>query len=124
MKAKTLAAAVFGLAIAAPLSALEGVIVEDHSGEPLVSARVRVRATSGEVVADRDTDRAGRFATPPLDPGLYRVEAAKPNYLPAWLEVTVPAKAVQLRLARLGVISGRASSTRPGARSSRPSSSR
>ncbi len=86
---------------------LEGLILEDHTGARLASARVRIRAAGGEVVADRDTDSAGRFETPPLDAGLYRVEVSKRNYLGARLLVTLPADPVRIRLARLGVISGR-----------------
>jgi len=87
---------------------LAGTVVEDHSGSELVSARVRVRAASGEVVADRDSDSSGRFETPELPPGSYRIEISKRNYLGAWLRVEHPGPPVEARLSRLGVIAGRA----------------
>lgn len=98
---------VLAVAVASASPAFEGVVLADHTGEALISARVRVRAPDGAVVADRDTDRSGRFSTPPLAPGAYRVEASKPGYLPAQVEITLPSQAVNIRLAKLGVISGR-----------------
>lgn len=95
------------IAVASAAPAFDGVILADHTGEPLVSARIRVRAPSGEIVADRDSDRSGRFSTPALKPGSYRIEASKPGYLPTQMEVTLPSQAVRIRLAKLGVISGR-----------------
>lgn len=82
-------------------------VLEDHSGAAAVSARVRVRAASGEVVADRDADRTGRFSTPPLAPGRYRLEVSKTNHLPAQVGIAHPAEKVAVRLTRLGVVSGR-----------------
>ena len=98
----------FLLATPAAADPLIGAVVEDHSGSALVSARVRIRAASGEVVADRDSDRSGRFETPDLPPGAYRVEISKRNYLGAWLRVQHPSPPVKARLARLGVLAGRA----------------
>ena len=86
---------------------IRGRIVQDHSGDAAVSARVRIRAPSGEIVADRDADTAGRFETPPLAEGPYRIEVSKPGYLPASLETVHPGPPIAIRLTRLGVIAGR-----------------
>lgn len=106
-------AALLLLLTAIPVDAqpLSGIVVENHSEAALVSARVRIRAASGEIVADRDSDRSGRFETPDLPPGPYRVEISKRNYLGAWLRIQHPGSPVEARLVRLGVLAGRAVDT-------------
>lgn len=101
----------FLAAIPAAGQPLTGRIVEDQSGSALISARVRIRAPSGEIVADRDSDRSGRFETPDLPPGPYRVEISKRNYLGAWLRIEHPGSPLEPRLVRLGVLAGRAVDT-------------
>jgi len=87
--------------------AFDGLVVEDHTGVALASARIQVRTPDGRLVSDRDSDRSGRFATQPLEPGRYRLEISKPNYLPARFDVRAGDETVQIRLVRLGVVTGR-----------------
>lgn len=93
-------------------AAFEGRVLEDHSADPLPSARIRVRkAGAAGLVADLDTDSRGRFRAPGLPPGNYRLEVSKPNYAGAKLPVHVSgdsdsSSAVTIRLIRLGVITG------------------
>src|SRR5258708_37568577 len=78
-----------GLAILATCvtaDTLEGKVVEDHSGTPLASANVRVFKTGTlRAAAALDTDSDGRFQSPGLPAGEYRIEVAKPNYTSATL---------------------------------------
>ena len=93
-------------------AAFEGRVLEDHSADPLASARIRVRRTGAAgLVADLDTDSRGRFRAPGLPSGDYRLEVSKPNYAGATLPVHVSGDsdsptAVTIRLVRLGVITG------------------
>ena len=102
----TLAAGLLAGAIRAqPFS---GRIVEDHTGNPLALAEVRV-ANATTVIAELETDTAGRFQGPQLPPGEYRLEISKPNYIGANLQVAIVTAAAPLtiRLVRSGVIAGR-----------------
>jgi hypothetical protein len=96
------------LAGALHAGAFAGRIVEDHTGNPLALAEVRVANAAG-VIAELETDSAGRFHGPELAPGEYRVEVSKPNYIGANLAVAIgPAAApLGIRLVRSGVIAGR-----------------
>jgi hypothetical protein len=94
---------------------VEGVVVEDHSGTPLVSAGVRIAsASSSDALADLETDSQGRFRSPDLAAGEYRLEISKPNYVDAHLRVEVKAGAPEVlaRLVRSGVITGRVTDSR------------
>ncbi len=94
---------------------IQGAVVEDHTGAPLHSAIVRVaRLSPSQVIADLETDDQGRFASPPLAPGTYRLEISKPNYAPANLRLDVQESTppVVARLIRNGVITGRVTDPR------------
>ena len=90
---------------------LQGRVVEDHTGRPIMAANVRVtRIGQSILAADRGTDTDGMFQALNLSAGEYRIEVSKPNYLPATLKLRLPvtaASGLQIRLVRLGVISGR-----------------
>lgn len=87
---------------------LEGRVVEDHTGNALASVEVRVkRAGSPGLVADVETNTEGHFRAPDLTAGEYQVEVSKPNYVGTALRLRLPADALQIRLVRLGVITGR-----------------
>jgi 5-hydroxyisourate hydrolase-like protein (transthyretin family) len=87
-------------------AALDGRVVEDHSGNPVVSVEVRVlRNGAPGVVAELETDGDGHFGAQDLPAGDYRLELSKSNYM----RVTVEAHAdsvLQIRMLRYGVISG------------------
>ncbi len=90
---------------------LQGRVVEDHTGRPIMAANVRVTKIGQSILAaDRGTDTDGLFQTLNLSAGEYRIEVSKPNYLPATLRLRLPVTApsgLRIRLVRLGVISGR-----------------
>ena len=50
-------------------------VVRDVSGAPLPGVTVRVIAEATGTLTAAATDADGRFSTPPLTPGAYRVEA-------------------------------------------------
>jgi hypothetical protein len=86
---------------------LEGRVVEDHTGNPIVSAEVRAtRIGQTGLAAELETDSEGRFRAPDLASGEYRVEISKPNYAGATLRLRLPAASLQMRLVRLGAITG------------------
>ena len=85
---------------------LKGRVLEDHSGNPLTSARVGVlRAAERGLVADLETDSRGRFRTPNLPAGEYHLKVSKPNYVAATLGIGNLTD-VTIRLVRRGVITG------------------
>jgi hypothetical protein len=86
---------------------IAGRVVEDHLGEPLASARVRVRqAGQAALAADLDTDSEGRFQASGLPEGNYRLEVSKANYASVALSARGSASTT-VRLVKLGVITGR-----------------
>ena len=95
-------------AAAAQGETLEGRVVEDHTGNPLVSAEVRIRRTGAAgLAADLETNGEGRFRAPDLAPGEYQLDISKANYVATTLRLRLPAAALQIRLVRTGVITGR-----------------
>jgi hypothetical protein len=86
------------------LSTIGGRVVEDHSGNALASAEIRVIRGPSEVVAELEADSDGRFELPDLPAGDYHLDISKPNYQPATLNL--PADPLIARLVRFGVISG------------------
>ena len=86
---------------------IEGRVLEDHSGEPLASTRVRVRrAGQTALAADLDTDSKGRFVAEHLPEGAYRLEVSKANYAGVALDAR-SSGSTTVRLVKLGVITGR-----------------
>jgi hypothetical protein len=97
------------LAFAAPLVAQEvdGRVLEDTSGEPLVNAELRFhQAGMRELAADLETERDGRFHAEGLPPGEYTVEVLKPNHIATTLKLRVPSSGLLVRLVRYAVIAG------------------
>lgn len=92
---------------------LRGKILEDHSGEPVTSARIKVlQAGNTTLAADLDSGRDGQFQSPELSQGRYRLEISKSNYAGVVVSVQVSeeggaAKSIVVRLVRFGVIGGR-----------------
>jgi len=86
---------------------LQGRVVEDHSGNPLASAEIKVRQVGApQLAADLETDATGRFSAERLPAGKYRIEASKPNYAGTTLEISKLSTGLQIRLVRLGAIAG------------------
>jgi hypothetical protein len=106
-----LLAALLALGALPVTAAIVGRVVEDHTGSPLASAGVRIfKAGASNVLADLDTDTAGRFQAPGLPAGDYRIDVSKPNFLPATLHLRIypdeSSSPVTIRLVRRGVITG------------------
>ncbi|MGO9230466.1 MAG: carboxypeptidase-like regulatory domain-containing protein [Bryobacteraceae bacterium] len=99
-----------GVASAVPIN---GVVVEDRSGNSVGFAEVRVvRLADAAVMVELETDSDGRFRTPELAPGEYRLRISKPNYLDATLPFRVeesanPPEPISAKLVRCGAIAGR-----------------
>jgi hypothetical protein len=86
---------------------LAGQVVEDSSGNPLVSAELRFHQQGmRELAADLETDRQGRFRATELPPGDYIVDLSKPNYITTTFKLRAPATGLLLRLVRYGAIDG------------------
>lgn len=86
---------------------LAGQVVEDSSGDPLVSAELRFHQQGmRELAADLETDRQGRFRATELPPGDYTVDLSKPSYMTTTFRLRAPATGLLLRLVRYGVIDG------------------
>jgi hypothetical protein len=88
-------------------------ILEDHTGNPLASVSVHVGKPGAQrLIADIETDTAGRFHIGDLYTGEYRIELSKPNYQPLALTVYLPDNSAQLtrifRLVRGSSIAGQA----------------
>jgi hypothetical protein len=99
------------VAVSALAETLQGRVVEDHSGQAVVAARVRVlRLGETRLAADLDTDSSGRFQAD-VPAGDYRLSFSKPNYVDTELRLVVPqagsAFDFPVRLVRHAVITGR-----------------
>ena len=88
-------------------SVFSGRVVEDHTGNPLARAEIRItRPKSSAAVAELETDREGRFHTPDLPESVYTLRFSKTDYSSA--EVTTGARTgMVLRLTRFGAIAGK-----------------
>lgn len=103
------AAALTFLLAAGPLLAQEvdGRVLEDTSGDPVVSAELRFhKAGMRELAADLETDRDGHFQASGLAAGDYTVEVSKSNHIATSLKLSVPAAGLTLRLVRYAIIAG------------------
>jgi 5-hydroxyisourate hydrolase-like protein (transthyretin family) len=98
------------LLLAVPsFSAVGGKVIENHSGNPVASAEIRLlRASASELIADLETDSDGNFTLPDLANGDYHLEILKPNFISTSLPLTISnsTPAIIVRLIRCGVISG------------------
>jgi beta-lactamase regulating signal transducer with metallopeptidase domain len=85
----------------------EGQVLEDSTGNPLVSAELRFhKAGWRELAADLETGRDGRVRAVGLDSGDYTVDVAKPNFVTVSLDVHLPNDSFLVRLVRYAAISG------------------
>src|ERR1035441_8940970 len=84
-----------------------GRVVEDHSGNPLSRAEIRItRPHTAGIIAEIETDADGRFRTPDLPDADYVLRFSRFNY--ATVEVTTHARSgMLLRMVRFGAIAGR-----------------
>jgi hypothetical protein len=86
---------------------LAGRVVEDHTGNPLASAVVRVvKPGMRTLAAELETSTDGRFTASNLPDGEYRLEIAKPNFIGTVLRLAGPSQGLEIRLVRAGVIAG------------------
>jgi hypothetical protein len=112
MSSRWLPAALAVLSVSMAMGAIVGRIVEDHTGSPLASVGVRIfNADALSVLADLDTDGAGRFEAPGFPAGDYRVEVSKPNFVATSLRFHSPgdgspSPVLLVRLVRCGVVTG------------------
>jgi protocatechuate 3,4-dioxygenase beta subunit len=89
-----------------------GLVLEDHTGEPQSSVVVRLfKQGSHNIMADLETGSTGRFRTPALSAGEYRVEASKPSFVSAAVQFAIPPEApasfeLVIRLVRCATIAG------------------
>jgi hypothetical protein len=96
----------------APADPIDGLVLDDHSGSPVGFAEVRVfHPGDATALADLETDSGGRFRTPDLSAGEYRLEISKPNYVGATLRFRVEHSSGQpeplsAKLVRCGTIAG------------------
>ena len=86
---------------------IDGRVLEDTSGEPLVNAELRFhKAGMHELAADLETERDGRFHASGIPAGEYTVDVLKPNHITTTLTLRVPATGLLVRLVRYAVIAG------------------
>jgi hypothetical protein len=94
-------------------SSIDVQVIEDHSGNPVASAGVRIlREDTGALFADLDSDRNGRIEVPGVPASAYRLDVSKPGFVGARVQLRVQENAsatapVVIRLVRCGVITGR-----------------
>lgn len=101
------------MVVAAHAQDLAGRVVEDSSGEAVASAELKIhKAGMRELVADLETDRAGKFTGTELAAGDYTVDVSKPNFIPTAFPLHIPNRNVQLRLLRYAVMDGRVTNVR------------
>lgn len=90
---------------------IEGIVLRDDTGAPLVSAEVRlVRAGERYSTAELETGRDGRFRVEDLPEGRYTLTIAKPGYLDTTLGLPATASLptpLTVRLVRTASIAGR-----------------
>ncbi len=94
------------MAHCAGASVISGTVIEDHSGNAVVSAEVKVlRHGNTTLVADLETDGNGRFELPDVSDGDYRVEVSKANYVGVAVQAGAGTSFI-VHLIRCGAISG------------------
>lgn len=86
---------------------IEGVVLRDDTGAPLVSAEVRIaREGDSMLAAHLETDREGRFLAENLPAGRYSLVVAKSSFLEVSTPVPESPAPLQVRLIRLASIAG------------------
>ena len=70
--------------------AVEGVLLDDHSGEPLGGLSIEATGPRGQE-AEATTEGNGRWKLGPIAPGRWRLAVKTPGYLPLARELDVPA---------------------------------
>ena len=86
---------------------LEGVVLRDDTGAPLVSAEVRIAREGDHLLAAHlETDREGRYFVEDLPPGRYTLNVAKNAFLEVTLAVPADFAKQQIRLIRQTAITG------------------
>ena len=88
---------------------IQGKVLQDHTGNPLPSAEIKIwKPGVRTLAADLETDREGRFRAPGLPAGEYRIEVSKPSHVATAMQVQlVPGAPVVFRLVRCGTITGK-----------------
>lgn len=88
---------------------INGRIVEDHSGQPIIAAEVRIRQVGARILtADLETDSDGKFETPDIPDADYRIEISKTNFSTATFDRRVQgAASISVRLVRGAAVMGR-----------------
>jgi hypothetical protein len=114
-----LKAALLTLLLAGTVSAeaVQGTVLEDHSGAPVTTASVKLKTVSGATLKETETDRSGRFVLADVPAGEYLVSVSKTNYASVNARMAAQGDSAQtpiLRLIKFGVISGHVTSPRTG----------
>jgi hypothetical protein len=87
-----------------------GRVIEDHSGDPIAGATLRLTQSGQQQdAATLESDTNGRFHAESIPAGEYTIEISKPNYasLTLHLNLDAGARPLLLRLLRYGAIAGR-----------------
>lgn len=86
---------------------LEGVVVQDRDGAPVVSAEVRIsRQGSARLVAHLETDREGHFRLEPMPVGPHVMRVSRPGFLDTEISISADHPNLVIRLIRAARISG------------------
>jgi len=96
---------------------VHGVVLEDHTGVPVTSASVKLKAITGATLKEIETDRGGRFELSGIPRGEYVVVVSKSNYATINALMTAHGESAAtpiFRLIKFGVIFGHITSPRPG----------
>lgn len=106
---KAVCLCLLALALPALGLTLEGVVLRDDTGTPLVSAELSVAREGDRLLAAQlETDRAGRFRAEDLPEGNYTLTVSKGGYLDTAFAFSLEAMPIQIRLIRTASIAGRA----------------
>jgi hypothetical protein len=108
----------FILSASASAEVVQGTVLEDHSGAPMLAASIKLKTISGTTLKEMDTDRTGSFVIPDVPAGEYQVTVTKSNYASVNARIMAQrdgAAPSVFRLIKYGVISGRVTSPRMGA---------
>jgi hypothetical protein len=105
------------LASTAYADVVQGTVLEDHTGAPVTSASVKLKAITGATLKEVETDRSGRFVLTDIPNGEYLVNVSKTNHATVNARMSAQADSTPapfFRLIKFGVISGHITSPRSG----------